>query len=164
MAAEADRHLRQFERDAVVACGAMAAVALVVSRGVEAPLGVLAGGLLMALSYLAVKGGVDAVVGRGSDAPGAAAEVDATPAADPAAAGSAEATGEPAEGPPPVRLSLRRRVLGAVKFFTRYALLALGAYVMLSCFRLHPMGLMAGAVSPFVAALAQVVRMSRASD
>ena len=123
----ADRDLRHFERDAIIACGSMATVALVVSRGVAAPLGVLAGGLLMALSYLAVKGGVDALVG-------------------------------PRGGGP---LTLRQRVLGAVKFLTRYALLAIAAYAMLSCFRLHPIGLVAGAASPFIAAIAQVVRISR---
>ena len=124
MPGEADRDLRRFERDAVLACGAMAAVGLAASGGRwDAAAGVLAGGLLMAVCYGAVKGGVDALLGR--------------------------------------RDGARRRVRGAVKFFTRYALLAVGAYVMLTCFRLHPIGLLAGAASPFVAALAQVVRMSR---
>jgi len=162
MAAEADGDLRRFERDAVVACVSMAALALAVSRGLDAPLSVLAGGLLMALSYRGLKGGVDALIGR---APGAAS----TPLPDAAALPRREAAppgpegfGDQAETPPAGRLSSRRRLLGTVKFFTRYALLAVGAYVMLSCFRLHPIGLLAGAVSPFLAALAQVVRMSRA--
>jgi hypothetical protein len=34
---------------------------------------------------------------------------------------------------------------------------------MLTCFRLHPAGLLVGAMSPFVAAAVQVVRMSRAA-
>lgn len=58
-------------------------------------------------------------------------------------------------------LSFGRRAFLCVKFFTRYALLAVAAYVMLTCLRLHPVGLLAGATAPFVAALMQVVRMSR---
>jgi hypothetical protein len=161
--AEADRDLRRFERDAIVACGSMAVAALAVSRGVEAPLGVLAGGLLMAVSYRSVKGGVDALVGRRQEAardrsPAAGSRQDGDAAPD---AGT-DVTGGPATEPPAAVPSYRRQVLGAMKFFTRYALLAVGAYVMLSCFRLHPIGLLAGAVSPFLAALAQVVRLSRA--
>jgi len=160
--AEADRDLRRFERDAIVACGSMAVAALAVSRGVEAPLGVLAGGLLMAVSYRSVKGGVDALVGRRQEAardrsPAAGSRQDGDAAPD-----AEDVQGGPATEPPAAVPSYRRRVLGAMKFFTRYALLAVGAYVMLSCFRLHPIGLLAGAVSPFLAALAQVVRLSRA--
>ena len=52
----------------------------------------------------------------------------------------------------------------ALKFFGRYALLAVGAYVMLSCFRVHPVGLLVGATSPFVAAAVYVVRSSVVSS
>jgi hypothetical protein len=51
-----------------------------------------------------------------------------------------------------------------VKFFTRYALLAVGAYVMLACLRVHPVGLLAGATTPFVAAAVLAVRSSRATS
>jgi ATP synthase I chain len=123
---DSDQGLRQFELDAAVSCGVMAVLALVVGRGrPDGAAGVLAGGALMALSYWAIKGGVDLVV----------------------------AGGEP-----------RRRIGLAVKFFTRYALLAVGAYVMLTCFRVHPIGLLAGATTPFVAALVQLVRSSRATS
>jgi len=162
MAAEADRDLRRFERDAIVACGSMAVVALAVSRGVEAPLGVLAGGLLMAVSYRAVKGGVDALVGRSHEARDPSGTPGSPQGGEMAPGAEAGRAGESGTHPQAGALSFRRRVIGAVKFFARYALLAVGAYVMLSCFRLHPIGLLAGAVSPFAAALAQVVRMSRA--
>jgi len=161
MAAEADRDLRRFERDAIVACGSMAVAALAVSRGVEAPLGVLAGGLLMAVSYRSVKGGVDALVGRSHEAPAQSATPGSPQGGEMAPDAQADGPGESGTHPHAGAMSFRRRVIGAVKFFARYALLAVGAYVMLSCFRLHPIGLLAGAVSPFVAALGQVIRMSR---
>ena len=120
---EPDRFLRQFERDGAIACVAMAAIALVVERGrPDGAAGVLAGGALSALSYWAIKCGVDVVLTGG------------------------------------------RRVWLALKFLTRYALLAVGAYVMLACFRVHPVGLLAGATAPFVAAAVQVMRSSRASS
>jgi hypothetical protein len=135
-----DPSIRLFERDAAIACGVMAAVALVVSRGKpEAAAGVVGGFALVTLSYSAIKGAVNLVVGV---------------AGQPQAAenGSGEAPALPAG----------KRVVLAVKFFTRYALLAVGAYAMLACLRVHPVGLFAGATTPFVAAVVQAVRSSRA--
>ena len=140
-AAEPDRAVRLFERDAAIACITMAAVALALGRGrPDGAAGVLAGGALAGLSYWALKGVVGAVVsvaGRGGQQTGA-------------------------EGQPGTALPAGQRVLLAVKFSLRYALLAVGAYVMLACFRVHPVGLVAGATTPFVAALVQVVRAARA--
>jgi hypothetical protein len=64
---ERDPFLRRFERDAILACMAMAAVALVVPRGGpwEAA-AVVGGGGLAAASYRAIKGAVDAVAGGGT--------------------------------------------------------------------------------------------------
>lgn len=45
-----------------------------------------------------------------------------------------------------------------VKFFTRYAILALAAYVMLARLRVSPVGLMIGASWPVVAASAAAAR------
>jgi hypothetical protein len=45
-----------------------------------------------------------------------------------------------------------------VKFFTRYAMLALAAYVMLARVRLHPVGVVAGASSLVVAAMIAAAR------
>jgi len=142
-AADPDRAVRLFERDAAVACLAMAAVALAVGRGRPAgAAGVLAGGALAGLSYWALKGVVGAVVSlAGRVEPGAGA------AAGPGGA-----------------LPAGQRVVIAVKFLSRYALLAIGAYVMLTCFRVHPVGLLAGATTPFAAALLQVVRAARAGS
>jgi hypothetical protein len=133
---EPDRALRQFERDGAIACGVMALAALAVERGrPDGAAGVLAGGALTGLSYWALKGAVNLVVrlaGRGR--------------------------GNAGQEPP---LPAGARVGLAVKFFSRYALLAVGAYVMLTRLRLHPAGLVIGATSPFVAAAVLVVRMSR---
>jgi len=109
---ERDPFLRRFERDAIVACVALASAALVWPGGgpwLAASVG--GGGLLAATSYRFIKGGVDAV---------------ATGGARPAA---------------------------LVKYFTRYGMLALAAYVMLARLRLHPVGLLVG-VSSLVAAAA----------
>jgi hypothetical protein len=174
-AAEPDRSLRQFERDAAVACGAMAVIALAVGRGSpNGAAGVLAGGALTALSYWGLKGAVDLVVG-------VAGRMGTRPVPD--EAGQPVGVGRAAETPPagesagvPVEpgetapagsasdpaIPAGSRIGLAVKFFTRYALLAVGAYVMLTCFRVHPVGLLAGATTPFVAALVQAVRSFRA--
>jgi hypothetical protein len=64
--AERDPFLRGLERDAMIACGCCAAVALAfVPDGVRAALGVLGGGGLAAVSYQAIKGAVDAATGPG---------------------------------------------------------------------------------------------------
>jgi hypothetical protein len=117
----------------------MALAALALERGrPDGAAGVLAGGALTGLSYWALKGAVNLVVRL---------------------AGRGQADG--GQEPP---LPAGTRVGLAVKFFSRYALLAVGAYVMLTCFRVHPVGLLAGATTPFVAALVQVVRSYRASS
>ena len=60
---ERDPLLRRMERNGLVACGAMAVVAWAVARGrLAAPLGVVAGGALVAMSYLGIKGGIDGLV------------------------------------------------------------------------------------------------------
>jgi hypothetical protein len=136
-AAEPDRAVRLFERDAAIACVGMAVVALAIGRGrPDAAAGVLAGGVLTGLSYWALKGAVNLVA---------------------AAAGRTRPEGDREPPLPP-----GKRVRLAMKFSSRYALLAVGAYVMLACFRVHPVGLLAGAATPFVAALVQVARASRA--
>lgn len=150
-ASEPDRLLKQFERDGVVACLAMAAIALAVERGrPDGAAGVLAGGALTVLSYLAIKGGVTALLDAVSKA---------GPLTD--AGGAKEGRSAPAAGPAP---AAGRRAWLMVKFLGRYALLAVVAYVMLACFRVHPVGLLAGATAPFVAAVMHVMRSSRASS
>ncbi len=66
---ERDPFLRRFERDAVLACGALSCAALAWPGGGRwAAASVAGGGLLAAASYRAIKGGVDAVAGGGSGA------------------------------------------------------------------------------------------------
>jgi hypothetical protein len=137
--ADPDPAVRRFERDAVLACAAMTAVALVVQKGrPAAAAGVVGGFALVAVSYWALKGAANLVA---------------------ALAGGTR----PTDGGAPVRPPLppgKRLILG-VKFFTRYALLAVGAYVMLTRLGVHPIGLLAGATTPFVAAAVEAARASR---
>ena len=63
-----------------------------------------------------------------------------------------------------VRPSRPRRtalVLAAVKFLGRFALLALGAYVILTRLHLHPVGVLVGASVPVIATAMQVPRLAR---
>ena len=148
------RLLRQFERDGIAACAVMAAAALAIERGRPGgAAGVLAGGALSALSYVAIKRGADAVL----DAAASAGRERAAGGAEPTQ-GGADA------GPPAPAMGWGRRAWIAAQFFGRYALLAVGAYVMLACFGVHPVGLLAGATAPFLAAVVYVARSARASS
>ena len=61
---EPDPLLRRVERNAVIACGVMAAIAVLTSGDrVAAALGVAAGGVLAWMSYRGIKGGIDALAG-----------------------------------------------------------------------------------------------------
>jgi hypothetical protein len=153
-----DPALRRFERDGLLVCLSMAVLALAAvgaargpGAGAKAAAGVLGGGLLTGFSYRAIKGAAEIVSAAAGSAPPAPAEAGeaASEAPVPGAA--------PAAGP---ALSTGRRAFLAVKFFTRYALLAVAAYAMLTCFRLHPIAVLAGALTPFLAAVVQICRLS----
>lgn len=58
----------------------------------------------------------------------------------------------------------KQRIWPLVKFFTRYAILAFVAYVMLARLRLHPIGVIVGATSIVVAAAAAAVRTIASSS
>ena len=121
---ERDPVLRRIERDAVVACLAMTAVVAVMWWGdTDIPFGVLAGGLLVAISYGGIKSGVDAVARRAREG--------------------------------------RAARWALVKFFTRYAIVAAAAYLVLVRVRLHPAAVVAGASSLVIAAAAEAVRAVR---
>ena len=67
-----DAMLRRVERTAIGCCGAMAVAALAIAKGSPGPaIAVLAGGLLIGLSYCSIKSGtsnlLDAAAGRGGD-------------------------------------------------------------------------------------------------
>lgn len=69
---EVDSRLRRLERRAAAACGAIAVVALIVRRGQpDVALGVLGGGLLVAVSYRTIKGTVDGLLAAPSREGGA---------------------------------------------------------------------------------------------
>jgi hypothetical protein len=128
--------LRAFERDSALACLAIALIAGAASGWrLDVAAGVVAGGTLMALSYLSIKGSVEA-------------------------AGRALAS----KGQEAGRRRAWRTALAAAKYIARYALLAVAAYGILTCFRLHPAGVLAGALSPFLGALGLLARMSRESS
>jgi hypothetical protein len=122
--AEADAALQRIERHSLLACAALAAGAAIVTRTVGAPLGVLAGGLLVAISYRGIKAGITAAVGGGSGGP---------------------------EG-------TRTAAIGLVKFFTRYAILAVAAYVIMARLRLPPVAVFAGASSLVIAVMIEALR------
>ena len=110
--------LRKFEHDAVIACMAMALLAVLAPfGGLAAGAGVLGGGTLAGSSYLGLKAGVYGGVGAGSG-----------------------------------------RAIALVKFFTRHAILAVAAYVMLARLRLPVWAVAAGASSLVVAVAAAAVR------
>ena len=127
---DADASLRRVERDALVACGVMAGAALALSGGsLSAAVSVLAGGLLIGVSYWSVRGGVTGLV-------------------DLMSRGAAEGP----SSPPSVAWTV-------TKLAGRYALLALLAYVMIARLRLHPLGLLAGASSVVAAVSVEALRL-----
>lgn len=168
-----DPALGRFERDATCVWATLIAAAAAAGGGrIDMPLGVVGGGALAALSYLAIKGGATALV----DA--VAASAAAGPQQPPACTGLAgDAGSDPscvehpplpdghrARAPQVERRQRRRRTLIIVlKFLGRCALLALVAYGMLSRLRLHPLGLLAGVSAPVLAAPLQLVYRPDAS-
>jgi hypothetical protein len=102
----------------------MAGTAGILSRGLQAPLGVLSGGLLVAISYRGIKAGISALVHASS----------------------------PEGGGP------RRVAIPLVKFFTRYAILAVAAYVIMARLRLPPVAVVAGASSLVAAVTFEAIR------
>jgi hypothetical protein len=133
--ADADLALRRVERMGVLVCVAMSALAWVIAGGrVDAALGVVAGGALSAVSYRGIRAGVDLLGG---------------------AADGGRAPGERGLG---VRGTV---AIGLVKFFTRYAILAGAAYLMMARLRLPPVAVLAGASSLVVAIILEALRPFR---
>jgi hypothetical protein len=132
-----DAMLRRLERDTVIVGVGLAAGAVVLwptQPGRAA--GVLGGLALIALSYQGIRAGVDGLwQGAPPGPPGP--ENEASPPRPPASR-------------------------GFVKFFTRHAILAGGAYVMMARFEFDPMAMLVGVTAPAVAATVEVVRTVRA--
>lgn len=133
-----DPLLSRLERDSLLVAVALsvAAAGLWPGRPGRA-LGVLGGFALIAVSYRGIRAGVDGLWTASPASPGM--------------------PGAPAQPPRPPRA-------GFVKFFTRHAILAGGAYVMMARFEFDPMAMLAGVTAPAVAATVEFVRTVRARD
>lgn len=132
MAAEPDPQLRRIERTAVIACALTMLAAALSGGGWRGILGVMGGGVLLAVSWRGVRSGVDAALQTAS--------VDS-------------------------RSSRRRSTAWRlVKFVTRFAILALLAYVMMVRLRAQPWWMLAGATSVVAAPVIEVFRQLRAQS
>jgi len=138
---DADPSIRRLERDAMIFAAVATAAALALRpRQPAIAAGVAGGGLLALASLWAIRSSVDAVLSR--LVPGAP---DNRP------------DDRPDDGSTPTRAAAG---LG-VKLAGRYALLALGAYVMIVRLRLHAIGVLIGASSLVAAASFEAVRTLR---
>jgi hypothetical protein len=143
-----DPFLRRLERDAVI-WAALASLAALAIRPDQPGLaaGVAGGGGLALASLWAIRASVDVLLSR----IGPAIAPDAGPEGEP------EGKSEAAKAP------TRAGVGIAVKLAGRYALLGLGAYVMIVRLRLHAIGVLIGASSLVAAASFEAVRVLRRS-
>jgi hypothetical protein len=131
---EADPSLKRIQRDSAVIATGTAVLALALQRGQpDGALGVLAGAAVMAFSYRAIRGGVDAIVrkasGHGHAAPGA---------------------------PVPKRGG----VWALVKFIGRYLVIGLAGWVVLVPLHANPLGLFAGVSAPVLAIGIEAMRLA----
>lgn len=148
---DSDALLKRLERRARWFCALAAVVALGVRRGrTDVALGVIGGGLLIGLSYWAIRSSIDGLLALAQPEAGSQPEI-----------GSGRIPGSSEEiRPDPV--TRRRRAFGfLLRFVGRYAVLGALAYVMLVWFRLHPVGLMLGVSSIVFAAAMEVVAAPR---
>ena len=127
--------ITRIARDTTIACIAIAILFLLWKRDLTAPLGVLGGGLLIGISFWAIRGTVDPLVSLRSGLPRRSAEG--------AKAGETD------------RISA---VFVLVKFFTRHAIVALAAYGMMMRLHFDPVGLLAGVSSLGVAVGVEALR------
>ena len=127
--AGSDAALQRIERHSLTVCAALAVVAGIATGGLDAPLGVVGGGALVAISYRGIKAGITAVIDAGE--------------------GGANGAG-----------GGKKVAIGLVKFFTRYAILALAAYVIMARLRLPPVAVFAGASSFVIAVVVEALRGS----
>jgi hypothetical protein len=142
---DADPFIRRLERDAVIWAVLATGAALALRPDQPGLAGGVAGGGILALASLwAIRSSVDAVLSR--MVPATAPDL-----ADP-------------EGPARAGAGPARAGAGiAMKLAGRYALLGLGAYVMIVRLRLHAIGVLIGASSLVAAASFEAVRVLRRS-
>src|SRR4029453_5636063 len=116
---------------------------LLFKRNLAAPLGVLGGGLLIGVSFWAIRGTVDTLMTVRGVLP------------RPSGGAAQAMEGEAAKAGETGRIS---SVSLLVKFFTRHAIVALAAYGMMVRLHLDPMGLLAGVSSLGVAVGVEALR------
>jgi hypothetical protein len=122
-------------RDTALACVAIALAFFTWKRTLAAPLGVLGGGLLIGLSFWAIRGTVDTLVARSEGLSRRSPE-----------GAKADETGGNSAG------------FALVKFFTRHGIVALAAYGMMVRLHLDPLALLAGVSSLGVAVGVEALR------
>jgi hypothetical protein len=122
-------------RDTAIACFAIAILFLLWKRSIAAPLGVIGGGLLIGISFWAIRGTVDALVSLRRGLP--------------------RRSGEAAKAGETGRIST---VFVLVKFFTRHAIVALAAYGMMVRLHVDPLGVLLGVTSLGVAIGVEALR------
>jgi hypothetical protein len=146
---DADPLIRALQRNALV-WSALATVGALVIRPEQPSVagGVAGGGALALTSLWAIRASVDALVSR-------LAPPSTTATATGPADGGGRAAGEGDRAPAGAGAGL------AVKLAGRYALLGLGAYVMIARLRLHPVGLLIGASSLVAGACIEAGRSLR---
>ena len=127
--------VERIARATAISCVVIAVLFAAWKRDLAGPLGVLGGGLLIGISFWAIRGSVDTLIGAR------------------------------ASGPRPVGEGAREGETGRkstaftlVKFFTRHAIVALAAYGMMVRLRLDAMGLLAGVSSLGVGVAVEALR------
>ena len=151
---DADPFVRRLARDAVIWAVLTTAAALALrpeQPGLAA--GVAGGGILALTSLWAIRASVDALLPR----------IALATAIAPPDQPRDEPGGEPDLEPRANGTPARAGVGLAVKLAGRYALLGLGAYVMIVRLRLHAIGVLIGASSLVAAASFEAVRVLRRS-
>jgi hypothetical protein len=134
--------IARIARGTAVSCLAIAVVFGVWKQSLVAAFAVVGGGLLIAISFWAIRGGVDDLVLRNSQSrPGGGA-----------------ATGDRPEGAKEDETGRKSTGFSLVKFFTRHAIVALAAYGMMVRLHLDAMGLLAGVSSLGVAVAVEALR------
>ena len=133
IATDPDPLLNRVQRDTSVVCAALALVATM-SGGWRAAFGVVAGGLVVFVSYQGIKAGIDGLVARSTMADDQSSRL---------------------------RSRASSRAWTLVKFITRYGILAAVAYVMMVRLRAHPVWMVAGASSFVAAVTVEAVRQLR---
>ena len=135
--------IARIARDTALACVAIALVFFLFKRTLAAPLGVLGGGLLIGLSFWAIRGTVDALISLQSSL-------------SRHSGGAAKATeGEAAKADETGGKSPR---FALVKFFTRHGIVALAAYGMMVRLHVDPLGVLLGVTSLGIAVGVEALR------